>query len=196
MNYRRLSKWLSVACMLLCFTSVQAESFFGIEVGGRFAIRECSREDFNPSVNATGEGLCSIPGTDIQHPWGSVTHSVVFPANMESHGIKHIYVDEYNDSVVRIGAVTYGEPSQEEVFQDLVKKFGKPTSVNNAVLQNAFNAKFQSISARWVAPGYTVTFKGIEGDRLSGEIELQTKEGLAEAKVADQWRATHQPNAM
>jgi hypothetical protein len=167
--------------------TARAESFFGIELGAPFSVRECTADDIG-AVNRPLD-ICTPHGEDTHHPWGAITHTVRLVGSLETHGINEMFVKEFNGSVVNIGAVTYGEAVQDLVNRELFKKFGTPHSSSKSLVHNAFGAKFAALHARWAKPGYTVVFEGMSGSRDAGEIDISANAAASEERAANAWRA-------
>jgi hypothetical protein len=179
---------------VLIFNGAHAAAFFGIELGAPFSMRECVAGDFG-TFNRPID-VCTTTTEKTIHPWGAVTHSVHLAGSPNHRGINEIFVTEYKGVVVEIDAVTYGESSQEQVLQDLITKFGPPTSFAKVPVENAFRARYVKIVAHWNKMGFTVKFRGMADSRNDGEIIVSTKQAMEESRAADAWRAKNRPSKM
>ena len=171
--------------------AVRAESFFGIELGAPFAVRDCTPADVGIDAISHPLEVCTARAEDTHHPWGAITHTVnLVGGNFNHHGLQVIYVKEFNGVVVNIGAVTRGELSQELVLHELTEKFGPPHSSKKSLVQNGFGAQFAAIHATWTKPACMVRFDGMTDSREVGEIDISTKAAASEERAANAWRAT------
>jgi len=184
---------LGLASVLIC-NGAHAAAFFDIELGAPFSMRECVAGDFGTFDRPIN--LCTTMREKTVHPWGSVTHSVHLVGSADQRGINEIFVTEYKDVVVKMRAVTYGEPSQGQVLLDLITKFGPATTGARVPVEDAFRARYVKIVANWNKPGFTVKFRGTADSRNDGEIIVSTKQALEESRAGDAWRAKNRPSKM
>ena len=148
-------------------TTANAESIFGIGIGKPFAVPKCSN---------SGHGSVCYDKDPIVSNWGS-HYTLNIPYESMTFAIRKFgfHVTTYNDEVTNIGIVTYGEQSQELVFQELKSKFGKPKSVKINNLQNGYGAKFKGINATWDTRCCKVVFEGIDEELDYGTINIHAK---------------------
>jgi hypothetical protein len=90
------------------------------------------------------------------------------PLFLEGHDVSLFYDDS---GIQGIRARTTGLEVQDDVFQQLSKKFGKPKTRSTRHFQNAFGAKYDSIHAEWSVGKDHVVFDGrFYGDTAWGVI--------------------------
>jgi len=167
--------------LMTASTSSIAESVFGIGIGEAFNVPACSQSGAQDICYEDKGGR----GDDL--PWGEKAYFIRIPYESMPWAIRQsgFQVDTYNNEVVSIGIVTYGEQSQEAVFRDLKAKFGKPRSNRTDHLQNRFGARFHGIRAWWDRPNCKVEFNGIDGEIDYGSISIDAKSANArEAAIA------------
>ena len=180
-----------LALIALLSSSALADSFFGIEIGQPFVLRDCIREDLEMGKNVM-QGLCTRRKDATRHPWGAVTYTISTPFGMttppwgwKAYGFS---VTEWDGKVVQISVATFGYDWQDAAARDLSARFGTPSSVKKVPLQNMFGARITGIRATWKKQGYEVVFAGVNGEMDSGLITISASEAKAEHQAADSWR--------
>lgn len=89
---------------------------------------------------------------------------------------RYIHFVILDGNVEAVYFYTGGIQVQDSVLAELVKKFGKPTSINGLPVGNFMGARFSQIEAFWSVRGYSVSFIGSERTSLSaGQVQIFTK---------------------
>lgn len=184
-----------IAVLILAISNqCAAESIFGIEIGAPFSVQKCGK-DADKSLVCYDDFL-SKP---VDHPWGARSYGInVQPGSVE-WGIQQygFRVVTFNEEVVGVTITTYGYQWQDEIFADLRKKFGKPSSQSTSRLQNSFGAKINGIKAKWDKQSLKVEFDGVWGKIGDGFIliEAKTQSALDEKRAESEWRKANKPTA-
>lgn len=67
------------------------------------------------------------------------------------------------DGTINFASVeTGGAKYQEEIFDLLTTRYGKPSAIKRSVVQNAFGAQFEKIEATWSLNDGSLIFHGVE----------------------------------
>jgi hypothetical protein len=64
------------------------------------------------------------------------------------------------------------------VFDDLVAKYGRPSSSRSTLLSNRMGARFEGITATWRFDNLEVQFFGIEGSLDDGLLLIGSPSGV------------------
>lgn len=188
--------FIALSIFLLLPARAKCESFFGIEIGKPFSVRECEPTDFEKSQKV-GQSLCtrSSGSSVIQHPWGATTHQIQKPIGMEfaAWGFPPFgfFVKEFQGEVVEISVATFGMNVQSEALTDLITKLGKPNSLRKSIVENKFGAKFEKITANWNGNGFNVNLNGIDGSTDIGFITIEADSIIKERNAAKAWRTNN-----
>lgn len=78
---------------------------------------------------------------------------------------------------------TTGVTNQGQVLDELIAKFGKPTSSSTRPMQTRGGAKFDSAVAIWSLPGVGVSFAGTIGSVDRGVVIISTPKGDQASKA-------------
>jgi hypothetical protein len=91
-----------------------------------------------------------------------------------------ISVDLHDGLIGVISITTRGISGQDQAFRELRKKFGKPTTHSNDLMENGFGATYRVVNARWrMASGDEVDLLGAGNDVYHGFIVAATPEGIS-----------------
>jgi hypothetical protein len=182
-------KKILVLLFLCCFINyaVAADlSVFGINIGKPLDLPDCEQDGKMDLLNI--KSACVIGKNTIKKAWGTDDVSFAFPQEALPSYVKSLSMglgaELIDGNVESIAFGTNGESVQDDVFSDLKKKFGKPTSFRKVPLQNRFNVKVIGLEARWHKNGIYVEFNGIEDSIDWGRVEISTDKYL---KVYKDW---------
>jgi hypothetical protein len=178
-----LSVAVSILLLPVC-TNGYAQSIFGVEMGKPFNVPSCKK--------SRGQELCyekSFPT-----PWGSRMYDMRIHPGLLTWKIKKsgFTLGVLNNEVVEIVITTGGNEAQEQVFIDLVEKFGEPEAVKTKDLQNSYGAKFEGLEALWDTSEHFVFIIGIHEKIDEGYLVIRTKteNGLEHLKATESFFAS------
>jgi len=156
--------------------------FMGLTIGGAFKLSECTWH--GKGVLATYDYWFKQPirpcwqhNTLKKNPGDPLNTSGTFEANFlpakqyspSGIDINAVSVIVVNGRISGVMALTRGYKVQDDLFELLSEKYGKPKKKTMENLHNAMGATFTGISARWVEPDLVVVFEGI-GSRIDSGI--------------------------
>jgi hypothetical protein len=87
--------------------------------------------------------------------------------------------------VQRVRMFTDGAATQQAVFAELTRKFGKPQVNERHAVRTALGARYSAITAGWVTGDYVVVFEGIVGTVDGGSVNVYTRAAW-DAEKADE----------
>jgi|SRR5665213_1179800 len=170
--------------------SRQKASLYGIELGTPLNIPQCPGGEINPLLVHTSCKNQTIKAEDGETKW-----LVVFPffhsPPMVSDQV--LLVTTISGRVEAISFATDGVRVQDEIFRQLVAKFGSPTASRVDAAQNAFGAHFQIRRARWVFDGFTVSFDGSDGKINGGAVAIKSAKFTAAERALQTRRSATEP---
>ena len=155
---------------------LSAQSFLGISFNEPLVVEKCE--------GYVNKNICSFKNDDgsfkYDNLWKGKSINIFIPNNtaisdLARNGIS-IHLKE-NDIVERISFGTRGYDFQYEILKILMKKYGKPNTKNKKLMRNAFNTKYEVISASWQLRDVEVNFKGVEADDPDwGSVTIYTND--------------------
>ena len=193
-NWKLTVRVLAFLIAALSATGANAQTtFYGITFGQPLAVPECQVQKIGnmSSYVISAPFLCYRQGglafLDVKHG-ASIANSDVtlhWPStqgpSMAKAGVLRVRLV---DGVVHgVSMGTHGHLNQQQVFSELVGKFGQPVNVHSLPLQNLFGVKVEGIVARWQDGDVSVTFDGILDKIDHGRVVLETPTGAAAAKA-------------
>lgn len=191
---------MKIAVLLLIasfsVTSAQAAtSVFGFELGQPIGVSECP---FKPEKYPLPGKIASKyydplpPETCFEeahqiNTYGQAVRRIIFGRGESPVIVKNwnMIALERDGQLIGVHFFTTGVASQDVVFNELVKKFGKPNEQHANESKNAMGATFQALHASWDSAELVVRFDGIT-DRLDrGEVTIDLPEAFALRKSWD-----------
>lgn len=170
---RNLKAALAVALLVGAVQSAEADnaeqSVFGVRLGEPLSLPECSftkkygRVSYDipsfrdPPPDCWKRNYFGTPGVPLEGNETVVLQFQSLPFGFEADTPSAKLID---GRVEKFTFSTQGS-AQEDVFQALVQKYGRPTSHKVEQLQNRMGASFASISAHWEFPNLSVMYLGL-----------------------------------
>lgn len=185
----RLSPLLIFALASVPALAQQLPSMYGIQLGEPLNLMECARKVFLGRWEYSTINITSTPcfqrsfyGTRTpETPMLDENVAVVWPvmkgpdiAASDSIGVMLV-----GGRSERIEIRTRGASDQNAAFDQLLGKFGKPSSSDTRPVQNRMGAKFEAIIATWKGQDFTVQLLGMVGRIDEGYIIIETPSGRA-----------------
>lgn len=161
-------------------------SLFGVELNSAYKTRLAACDVDMKKFNIYGDDLCRID-TEEKKAWGLSEFGMNLPKNKPEY-LRGLAFSSKDDQVVAIYAYTYGIEHQDDVFDALVKKLGKPTRQAKQPLQSAFGERIQRRIAAWRLVNATVTFTGVTDQKDWGQVILESNEY---SDILAKWKATN-----
>jgi hypothetical protein len=162
----------------VCFTaSAQTESIFGFELGKPLALADCpfrlSPISQTKSYEVTTPTTC-IKDAHTLNGYGQEVRKIKFSESDKPLIVKYgrAYPLEANGVLIGLHFLTQGLDLQDVALDQPTQKYGKPTTIKKAIVQNAMGATFESINASWRLKGVNVTFDGLAGQVDYGEVYI------------------------
>ena len=157
-------------------------SLLGIKIGEPLSLPDCNRHELRNTKQ-----MCAFTDEPTQKAWGSSDIAIFVPSDNTHNFMRYgsLGVSILNGNVESVAFSTNGASVQDEVFQMLKEKYGRPTHFRKIPVQNAFGAKYVSYEAEWVFPDLRVTFSGISSDINWGVVEASTRKF---EKIMKDWK--------
>lgn len=158
--------------------------FFGIRIGAPLTIRPCAGEPEPRNV------LCR--GSETNHPWGATDFPIFAPSGKHYpewvlHGVN---LRVFKTKTVLVWVSTESASAwQEVILQDLIEKFGRPTTLSNELFHDARHT-VSTIVATWKKKGFMVSYDGVlnaPGLIRQGRIVVREDSSAAEERAALEW---------
>lgn len=158
--------------------------FMGIQIGGDLGT-SCAIEEIESQRFELPCWIDSDLNNDPRrkrHYYGDRDALLVHtPTNKRPVGTGDVSALVLNGRVEAVTVRTDGFAHQEQIFDQLQVKFGKPDSVRRSPVISAVGAKFDSIEAVWILPTGRAEFVGISSQVTRGFIKVYSNEGFARA---------------
>ena len=176
---------LTLGLLVIWTTSAQAAEVFGLKFGQPVPFPECERDQYghyqsvftiNNDLTITELPTCFEKD---EHPYDI---DILFskeqkPKIIGGHHLKCILVDGRFEGVK---FWTYGIKDIERVLAALNTKYGKPSSIEKPIVQNAMGAQYEDLIADWTLPNLYVRFHGLAESVDSCVVNIRTPKGRAE----------------
>ena len=147
----------------------QDKSVFGIELGGRFNVPQCSSKDGIVYSTRT-----CYNGAPTRKAWGAEQYDVGLPnAEAPAYVRGELAVFVIDGVVEAVHVNTWGIQAQGGALKGLTEKYGKPAKSweqQRNTLRSRFNAQF----AEWAFPEFSVKFDGMTRSIDWGQIDITT----------------------
>ena len=145
------------------------KSFFGVELGARFAIPSCDRgED-----TMTGR-LCHAPQLKRSTPWGGDEYHVFYPrSGSVPYPRGEMLVDVVDGLIEAVHINTWGIEAQGPAMDALKLKYGPPAKQRSEKIR-ALRSRTPSVFADWEMKDYSVKYDGTTTTIDWGRITLAT----------------------
>lgn len=161
---------------------------YGLRLGSPLHIAECGKLTLRgvTSYSAAKQAPCfqSLPAqerpADPKAPGASVLISFpagAYPAQSAGGFITGLIVSGNLEGVV---VSTGGSRDQDQVFDQLVAKYGRPTEAGRLPLTGSGPTFSGGRSGYWKTPEVEVLFSGIQGGAHRGFLRIATPKGAAE----------------
>lgn len=163
-----------IAALLLATTAMptaaQNHTVFGIELGARLNLPQCSPEDGSyparrcfvriPAANTAGGG----------HDYRVFLPSAGTPAYVRGE----LMVSVIDGIVESVHINTWGFEAQHGALSALKKQFGEPTRTGLKAGKNTSRYRHRVRTAEWVFSDFSVAFDGVTGSIDWGLIKVST----------------------
>ena len=166
---------------------------FGMELQKPFNIVECPYQHITKTMgiyNPPKNGVCYETIADAYEGKGKlppdVTVRVTWPLGSIPIPVTGLYAIAkiIGGNLESLSFNTLGIKSQERDLQILSDKYGKPTAIDRAEMQNGFGAKFESIRTQWDFGDVVVSFDSSPSTFNSGLVRVETRKAIADTKAA------------
>lgn len=153
---------------------------FGIHLGKPLGLNECPRGDVPIYGTQKYHYVLSVDQNEVCYQvtdGGSKLLSFplkkgMFPLLVKPGSMPLLTIIEGN--VEGVDVETNGIELDEETFNVLVKKYGKPTRLITSEVKNLSGAQFPARDAYWKLDGLSVTYKTVTYDLLHGHLSVTT----------------------
>lgn len=179
MSLRKLVSTILI-CAAASALNVQAaaqDSVYGIVIGEPLVLPACPVRWVNSlKMEADSQEVCKTEA----HAWREYklpVTPVVFPIDTAPLLMKGrtLRVLEHEGKVISAEFLTRGASSQDYVYSELVKKYGKPRYLSNDLMYNGYGATFPCITAEWRTKRTVVRFRGVNGETSEGIVTVDTE---------------------
>jgi hypothetical protein len=187
---------LSLGASVARSADASGSSVFGITIGERLSLPQCPGDGSPGNRYYTGSTrvFCAMIDAPMKRNNGDTEIFAYFPFLGSPAIVKGgtLIIEQRGGVVVAVGFPTPGPNYQDIVFDELQKKYGKPSQLFHQPMQNAFRASYDVMFARWHRGGLSVRFDGSDGTITSGEVEIQTDQ---HEKIMRDWAAHEEQSA-
>lgn len=177
---------LAILLIGLAGTAVAENTVYGLRLGEPLSLAECQKTRIagrltyvNPTADACVQTMIDVREQPIDLNGLDATLLVAFPPAQTLTGSSHSRVS----AVVRGGSLevvtisTQGYSNQDLVFDDLLGKYGPPTSSAKLPLTGSGATFRGGITAIWRKPDLVVEFMGVSGGAHTGTLRVMTPAG-------------------
>ena len=199
---KNMLSFASALCFLVGPANAAADAVaYGYEIGSALTLPECPK-----TLTATGRasyGLGSVPfqclkqvsptagPLDLNRPLFLVFPMTMTPANSSSDSLGALLID---GKLELLTVWTKGADFQDAVFDELVGKYGQPTTSTRAPITTGHGSPVGGIQATWdLGSDLEVVFSGVLGSMRQGLLLIGSKKGhAAQGERLKQSRTTGQ----
>jgi len=165
-------------------------SVFGITLGQRFDIPECTKRKIGGSfMYSVPKTVCFERLSGREGQTGEITNDTVlvkFPFS-EAPQISttgNLMIGVIDGKLESVGFNTAGVRFQEYALAKLIEKYGKPHTLIPHKLKTRIGATFDTFVASWSFPNLFVTFDSVSFKLDSGLVNIDTKKGKEDRERA------------
>lgn len=156
---------------LICNSQDVNPSLYGLEINSKVQLPECTKRE-----NYSGPALLAYASTNSSTP-SCIKKTSNDSADVHIQGITISKNNQFtvffrNELIDRIDFYTYGTEDQEEVFEKLSSKFGKPRKISRPRVQNRMGATFRVLDAEWRIGTSYLNFTTNTGSLDGGQVQL------------------------
>lgn len=172
--------------MSLVGTAAAENTVYGLRLGEPLSLAECQKARIagrltyvNPTANACVQTIIDVREQPIDLTDLNATLLIAFPPSQTLTGSAYSRIS----GVVRAGRLeavtisTQGYSNQDLVFDDLLGKYGQPTSSAKLPLTGSGATFRGGITAIWRKPDLVVEFMGVSGGAHTGTLRVMTPTG-------------------
>jgi len=153
---------LSLVAGMASAAPVQDATLFGVTIGRTI--------DSYPSCDSE-EGkrkICAYP-----HKWGpGDSREIELRPEHPAYLASNLHVALKGDVIDSFYVDTDGIGHQDELFELLRARYGKPSQFKRTIIQNRFGAMFPKVEASWKLTGGTLIFRGVEESIDRGSLGI------------------------
>lgn len=184
---------LPLPLLALSLVASAQEKIYGFTLGQPLPLSECRKTSvagrltyLAPTDTPCVKVNLDVPREPLDVQTTSKNVSIVFPANKAPANSAYSQVTAMlrGGSLEAITVSTQGYATQQLVYDDLVAKYGPPTTASNVPLQGAGATLSGGINARWERPDVVVEFLGVSGGAHTGTLRVMTRTGAEEINKA------------
>lgn len=190
-----------LAAGLVAFTAAAFaadNAVFGLELGQRLSLPECPKTTGAfPDYRIAHNEFCfeRFP-TRVGEEGPIINDTIVIslPHDKKPRMVSGNVVGRVLDG--RLESVTFntaGQSVAELVLEDLVQKYGKPTSQEAVPGQTRMGAKFTAVNALWELPGLRVLYASVLDKISTGIVVIQTPKAVQNEQLEKAQRKATEP---
>jgi hypothetical protein len=164
---------LLAATVLALFSSAHAadpaKTFFGVELGSRFAIPACAAGE-----HTVTRRLCHNAAQTVKTAWGTTDYAVFFPRpDVVPYARGELNVEVLDGVIEAIHLNTWGIQTQQPAMDMLQGRYGPPTRSRSEKLANV-RSRIPVLFAAWDRSDFAVRYAGATTGIDWGRITLAT----------------------
>ena len=194
----RLMRAIVAAVIAVMPAAAWPLDFYGIEIGKPMTYPECATRTIGVTTlypfPFPTEEPCFMDVTKPGRPVSDGMVNVRWPLERgPKYAAGEIYARIKGGIVQRVSMSTDGAATQQDLFAELTRKFGKPQVNERHAVRTALGAKYTAIKAGWVTGDYVVVFEGIGFTVDGGSLEVYTRAAWDAEKADERKNETKRP---
>jgi hypothetical protein len=169
----------AILLSVVCAAGAAEISAYGFTLGKPLGLPECKRLNIPPMKNYTPP-YANVTAPCLK-PTGAATGSIAFPISAPARHVSGSdlgYGLAADGSLAVIVVPTAGAPVQRAVYEDLVAKYGQPTTSSAGDVTSGSGARFQLLRASWMTDALRIEFTGADGRIDIGRVLIGTPSGV------------------